>query len=80
MQKIGALSPEPFQPVITALAAIAVTTSRYKVSGDCIAAFMSWLDVIQGVCIGTAICTLIFPSLKDLPSELLFCAAFRDEV
>lgn len=46
MQKIGALSPEPFQPVITALAAIAVTTSRYKVSGDCIAAFMSWLDVI----------------------------------
>lgn len=73
------LSSEPLAPVVAAFVAVAFAAGWYQVVGYGVAAFVSWLDVIQRVSWYAAVCAGVLPCVEDLLPESLLCGAFWDE-
>ena len=74
------MAQKPILPIFAPLAAVALTACRHQVTGNGVATFMTWLDVIQ--CVGwyAAVSAFAVPCLKDLLPELLLSTAFWHEV
>lgn len=74
------MTQEPILPIFASFAAVALTARRHQVTGNGVATFVAWLDVIQ--CIGwyAAVSAFAVPCLEDLLSELLLSTALWDEV
>ncbi len=65
--------------MFTAFATVAFAAGWHKVIYDGVAAFVSGLDMIQGVGCGIAIGTTVLPCFKDLLPEPLLCGALGNE-
>ena len=73
------LSAEPLAPFFASLAAVAFAAGRHKVTNDSVTALVAWLDVIQCIGCGIAICAAVLPCLEDLLPELLLSGALGNE-